>query len=128
MSQTIHRLIKERRVLSEGSVLKLDYVVGHKFYYKGGLSKQIQAFGLDWKDGTVVEKVPPVKNPAGVEDRGSEYEAYLEGPNGKILHIKADTTSVGSFTHVKESGSPPSGAEWEELIIKELNPEVIFCY
>ena len=121
MSQTIHRLIKERRVLSEGSVLKLDYVVGHKFYYKGGLSKQIQAFGLDWKDGTVVEKVPPVKNPAGVEDRGSEYEAYLEGPNGKILHIKADTTSVGSFTHVKESGSPPSGAELEELIIKEYN-------
>ncbi len=138
MSETIHRLIKERRenLLLEGSVLKLDYVVGHKFYYKGGLSKQIQAFGLEWKEGTVVEKINPVKNPAGVEDRGSEYEVYLRGPNGKILHIKADTTSVGSFTHVAESGAPPKGAEWEELIIKEYNdlnktdthPKVIETY
>ena len=106
--------------VSEASILKPDYVAGQKFQYKG-----------DWKDlnkhgyekGDIFQIVKPttkVVDVIGSED--AEHEKFLQGKDGKVVHIKGGVGyRAGSFTHLKASGSPPTGAEWEECIIYAYN-------
>jgi len=108
-----------KKPLVEASILKPDYVIGHKFMYKGGI-KEFDAEGF--KHGDVFIAVKPTKRVTaflGTED--GQFEKYLQ--NGKkTFHIKGGAGYKSAyFNHVKEGGDTPSGAQWEELIIYEYN-------
>ena len=116
---TDNKIIIEKKPLVEASILKPDYAIGHKFFYKGGI-KEFDAEGF--KLGDVFTAVKPTKRVTaflGTED--GQFEKYLEC-NGKTFHIKGgEGYKSAYFNHVKESGDTPSGAQWEELIIFEYN-------
>ena len=104
--------------ITEASFLKPDYVIGHKIAYNGKGFKELSALG--YNAGDHFEIISPTKADYTYGD-GSE-EKYLKAPNGKVIHIKGSTSfKSSSFTHVKASGSPPTGAEWEDVIVYAYN-------
>lgn len=104
--------------LAEASILKPDYVIGHKFMYKGGI-KEMDKEGF--KHGDIFTAVVPTKKFIFIGDEEGTNEKYLES-NGKTFHIKGSAGYKSAyFNHVKEGGGKPSGAQWEELIIYEYN-------
>tara|TARA_A100001015_G_scaffold270936_1_gene324041 strand:+ start:5224 stop:6651 length:1428 start_codon:yes stop_codon:yes gene_type:complete len=104
--------------ITEASFLKPDYVVGHNIAYNGKGFKELDALG--YNAGDHFEIISPTKADYTYGD-GPE-EKYLKAPNGKVIHIKGATSfKSSSFTHVKASGSPPTGAEWEDVIVYAYN-------
>ena len=104
--------------ITEGSVMKPDYVVGHKFSWNG---KGVAEFS-DYKKGDVFEIVPPTSNATLIGKEDGELEKFLKAPDGKVFRLKGGAGyKSASFTHSKEGGSPPSGAEWEDLIVFAYN-------
>lgn len=110
-----------KRFISEASFLKPDYVTGHKLIFNGSGFKEF--IDLGYKKGDVFEIVAPNANVHSVfGKKDADKEKFLKGPDGKIFHIKGSASfKSSSFTHMKESGSPPSGAEWEDLIVYAYN-------
>ena len=104
--------------ITEGSVMKSDYVAGHKFVWNG---KGVAEFSA-YKSGDVFEIVPSTPNATLVGKETAEYEKFLKAPDGKVFRLKGGAGyKSSSFTHAKESGSPPSGAEWEDLLVYAYN-------
>tara|TARA_Y100000593_G_scaffold12786_2_gene23728 strand:+ start:17646 stop:19124 length:1479 start_codon:yes stop_codon:yes gene_type:complete len=117
-SQTGKTLVFSRKPLVEASILKPDYVIGHKFLYKGGI-KEMDNEGF--KHGDIFTAVKPIKNAIFIGDEEGENEKWLQSGK-KVFHIKGALGYKSAyFNHVKESGGYPSGAQWEELIIFEYN-------
>jgi hypothetical protein len=110
-----------RSILSEGSILKPDYVVGHKFVYNGKGFKDLKTLG--YVKGDVFELVAENPNAVDVGDQSGSYIKYLKAPNGKILKITGNSESAksGHFTHLPAAGSPPKANEWEDLIVYAYN-------
>ncbi len=107
--------------LNEASILKPDYVIGHSFIWQG-TNKIISSIFEPYEKVTIVK---PVGNPdAFYGDEDGEYEKFFKGQkSGKFLHIKSNSQAPlsSSWTHYKEDGSPPAGAQWEDLIVVEYN-------
>ena len=104
--------------ITEASVMKPDYVPGHKFVWKGDGVKE---FG-NYKKGDVFAVVAPSDDVVLVGKEDGEYEKYLQAPDGKVFLFKGGLSyKSSSFTHLKSAGSPPSGAEWENLIVYAYN-------
>ena len=109
--------------LFEASIMKPDYVVGQKFVFNGNW-KELAGYGYTKND--VFEIVKPVSNPhaelASKTASDTALTKHLEGPDGKVFSITGSLGyQSGSFTHLKAAGSPPTGAQWEELIIFAYN-------
>lgn len=106
--------------IAEASFLKPDYVIGHKIMFNGKGFSELE--GLGYKKGDVFEIVGATTAIKTFGSADGAEEKYLKGPDGKVLHMKGATGyKSSSFTHVKESGSPPSGAEWEDVIVYAYN-------
>jgi hypothetical protein len=104
--------------ITEASFLKPDYVIGHKVAFNGKGFRELDALG--YKPGDHFEIIAATKADYTYGD--GPAEKYLKAPNGKVIHIKGATEfKSGSFTHVKASGSPPTGAEWEDVIVYAYN-------
>ena len=104
--------------IAEASFLKPDYVIGHKVAYNGNGFKELDALG--YKPGDHFEIIAATKADYTYGD--GPAEKYLKAPNGKVIHIKGATGfKSSSFTHVKASGAPPTGAEWEDVIVYAYN-------
>jgi len=104
--------------ITEASFLKPDYVIGHKVAYNGKGFKELSALG--YKPGDHFEIIAATKADYTYGD--GPAEKYLKAPNGKVIHMKGATGfKSSSFTHVKASGSPPTGAEWEDVIVYAYN-------
>ena len=115
---TENKIVIEKKPLVEASILKPDYVIGHKFLYKGGI-KEMDSDGF--KHGDIFVAVKPTKKAIFIGDENGENEKYLES-NKKVYHIKGGQGYKSAFfNHVREGGDIPSGAQWEELIIYEYN-------
>ena len=112
---------KFKSFISEASIMKPDYVNGHKVTYKGSGFSELDKLG--YKKGDVFEIVgetPRVDLAVGKE--GSDFTKYLKGPDGKIILLRGGLSyKASSFTHYKEGGEMPSGAEWEDLIVYAYN-------
>lgn len=112
-----------KQVISEASVLKPDYVIGHKFVWKGIGVKEFE--NAKYKKGDVFEIVPAPSKLEKVPLIGNEdgaFEKFLKGPDNKVWRMKGSAGyKASSFTHMKSSGSSPSGAEWEDLIVYAYN-------
>lgn len=112
------------KVISEASIMKADYVIGYSFVWKGGkgTNKDISSIFGEMEKVTIVK---PVKNPdLFYGDENGTKEKYFQGQDsGKVLHVKSnsDAPLSTSWIHYKADGSPPSGAEWEDLIVVEFN-------
>ena len=107
--------------ITEASFLKPDYVIGHKVMYNGKGFKDLDVLG--YKKGDTFEIVGQTKNVAkmfGSEDGAAEK--FLKAPDGKIYQFRGATSfKSSSFTHLKSAGSPPTGAEWEDVIVYAYN-------
>ena len=104
--------------IAEASFLKPDYVIGHKVAYNGKGFKELSALG--YKPGDHFEIIAATKADYTYGD--GPAEKYLKAPNGKVIHMKGATGfKSSSFTHVKAAGSPPSGAQWEDVIVYAYN-------
>ena len=115
---TGNKIVYRKPSLSEASILKPDYVIGHKFLYKGGI-KEFDNEGF--KHGDVFTAVKPTKNAIFIGDEEGANEKWLESGK-KTFHIKGGAGYKSAyFNHVREGGDVPSGAQWEELIIYEYN-------
>jgi len=112
---------KFKSFISEASIMKPDYVVGHKVSWKGSDFAELGKLG--YNKGDVFEIVGPGQKVAAVVGKeGSEYEKFLKGPDGKVIHIRGGLSyKASAFTHYKEGGGIPSGAEWEDLIVYAYN-------
>lgn len=112
---------KFKTFISEASVMKPDYVVGHKVIFNGKGFKELLQLG--YKKGDIFELVGPGQKVAltvGKDD--APFEKFLLAPDGKIIHMKgAAGYKSSSFTHDKGAGAMPSGAEWEDLIVYAYN-------
>ena len=105
--------------MTEASFLKPDYVVGHKISFNGTGFRELSALG--YNAGDHFEIISPVSKVDYTHGDGA-VEKYLKAPDGKVIHIKGSTSfKSSSFTHVRASGSPPSGAEWEDVIVYAYN-------
>ena len=106
--------------IAEARLLKPDYVIGQKFAYNGKAFKELDALG--YKSGDHFEIIAATKADYTYGD--GPAEKYLKAPNGKVIHIKGPASlsfKSSSFTHVKAAGSPPSGAQWEDVIVYAYN-------
>ena len=105
-------------MLDEASVMKPDYVAGHEFIYKGKGVKELQGYN----NGDVFTIVAPDNKAIEVSSRGGDIVKYLKAPDGKVFKFVGGAGSYQSyFTHNKAAGKPPSGAEWEDLIVYAFN-------
>jgi len=110
-----------RSFIAEASFMKNDYVIGHRVMFKGQNFKELSDLG--YNKGDVFEIVATTAKPVKVfgPADGTE-EKFLKGPDGKIYQFRGGTSyKSGAFTHVKSAGSPPSGAEWEDVIVYAYN-------
>lgn len=106
--------------ISEASFLKPDYVIGHKIMFNGNAFAELEKLG--YKKGDVFEIVGKTTAIKMFGSETGDEEKYLKGPDGKVIHVKgAKGYKSGSFTHVKAAGSPPTGAEWEDVIVYAYN-------
>jgi len=107
--------------VAEASILKPDYVVGHKVVFKGKDFPTLVKMG--YKEGDIFEIVGPVSKVDAFDGKeDGEFEKFLKAPDGKIIHVKGGQgTRSSAFTHYKEGGGMPSGAEWEDLIVFAYN-------
>ncbi len=113
-----NEIVIEKKPLVEASILKPDYVIGHKFLYKGGI-KEFDNEGF--KHGDIFTAVKPTKKAIFIGDEEGANEKWLESGK-KTFHIKGGAGYKSAyFNHVREGGDVPSGAQWEELIIYEYN-------
>jgi hypothetical protein len=109
-----------RNYLNEASILKPDYVEGHKFAWNGKGVKEFETAG--YKRNNIFTVVTGSEGAVLIGSQDAENEKYLQGPDGKVWHFKGGLSfKASSFTHVKESGGTPSGAEWENLIVFAYN-------
>jgi hypothetical protein len=108
--------------LVEASIMKGDYVVGHKFVWKGTTIKEWLTAG--YKAGDVFELVAQTDDAVLIGTEDGKLEKWMKGPDGKVWHVKgSDGFKATSFTHLKSSGSPPSGAQWEDVIVYAYNTQ-----
>jgi|TARA_B110000503_G_C7117245_1_gene400944 hypothetical protein len=107
--------------IAEASFMKTDYVIGHRIMFNGSSFKELSDLG--YNKGDEFEIVAKTTNPAKVfGSAAGAAEKYLKAPDGKIYQFNGATSfKSSSFTHVKASGSPPSGAEWEDVIVYAYN-------
>ena len=112
--------------LREASIIDPKYKVGHMFQYKGGFAKSdFESIGV--KEGDAVTKVgdttPDVVWTSKGAEEDFEFEAFLQSENGKVIRLRSNSagSGSGSFSLLKAAGAPPSGSQWEELIIVEYN-------
>ena len=115
------RRFKTFATINEASVMKSDYVAGHKVVFNGKGFKELLQLG--YKKGDIFELVGPGQKVAlSVGKADAPNEKFLLGPDGKIIQMNgADGFKSTSFTHHKESGAMPSGAEWEDIIVYAYN-------
>lgn len=109
-----------KKFISEASIVKPEYVEGHKFAWNGTSIKEFDRAGYKKNDiFTIVGK----SNDAIVIGNSGDYEKYLQAPDGKVYLFRGNKSFKStSFTHVKgEGGGIPSGAEWEDLIVYAYN-------
>ena len=105
-------------MLDEASVMKPDYVAGHEFIFNGKGIKELSAY----KSGDVFTIVPPTKNATLVGKEDGTEKKFLKAPDGKVFEFRGGVGfKASSFTHNKAAGKPPSGAEWEDLIVYAFN-------
>jgi hypothetical protein len=105
---------------TEASILKPDYVIGHKFSWNGKGIKEFEDAGYKRNDQFVI--VGPTDKATLLGTKDGKFEKYLLAPDGKTWLFKGGVGyKASSFTHVKESGGTPSGAEWENLIVYAYN-------
>ena len=111
--------------MNEASIMKPDYVIGHSVIWNG-TNKIISGIFEPYEKVTIVKSAG---NPdAFYADEDGEYEKFFKGQNsGKFLHIKSNSLAPlsSSWVHYKEDGSPPAGAQWEDLIVVETNDAVL---
>ena len=112
---------KFKSFITEASIMKPDYVIGHKVIWKGSDFSELNKLG--YKKGDVFEIVGAgQKVELVVGKEGSDHEKFLKGPDGKVIHVRGGLGYKSSaFTHFKEGGGIPSGAEWEDLIVYAYN-------
>lgn len=110
-----------KKFISEASIVKPDYVVGHKFSWNGVSIKEFDRAGYKRNDiFTIVDK----KDSATlIGSPNGDYEKYLQGPDGKVFLFKGNKAFKSTaFTHVRGAGAGiPTGAEWEDLIVYAYN-------
>ena len=106
-------------MLNEASIMQDKYMPGHKFEYTGsGGTKTLEG---SYKNGDLFTIVNPDKNAIEIAGRGSK-ERYLKAPDGKVFKLVGGESSHSSvFRKSKEGGKPPSGAEWEDVIVYAFN-------
>ena len=106
-------------MLNEASIMQDKYMPGHKFEYTGsGGGKELSG---SYKDGDLFTIVPPARNAIEISGKGNK-ERYLKAPDGKVFKLVGGESSHGSvFRKSKEGGKPPSGAEWEDVIVYAFN-------
>ena len=105
-------------MLDEASVMKPDYVPGQELEFTGG---SIRGMETSYRDGDVFTVVPPTKNAIELGGKG-DIEKYLKAPDGKVYKLVGGLGSFGGkFRKSKSGGKPPSGAEWEDLIVYAFN-------
>ena len=106
---TENKIVIEKKPLVEASILKPDYVIGHKFLYKGGI-KEMDKEGF--KHGDIFTAVKPTKKAIFIGSEDGSNEKWLESGK-KVFHVKGGLGYKSAyFNHVKESGGTPSGAQW----------------
>ena len=113
-------VISFRKFISEASIVKPEYVEGHKFAWNGTSIKEFDIARYKKNDiFTIVGK----SNDAITIGNTGEYEKYLQAPDGKVYLFRGNKSFKStSFTHVKGEGAGiPSGAEWEDLIVYAYN-------
>ena len=109
-----------KNYFTEASILKPDYVVGHKFVYNGKGIKEFANAG--YKEGDVFEIVSATKGAIQIGKDDGTAEKYLKGPDNKVYLFRGGFGfKASSFTHLKTEGDAPSGAEWEDLIVYGYN-------
>ena len=114
------RRFKTFKSLAEASLMKPDYVIGHKVVWKGTDFAELGRLG--YNKGDVFEIVSGGKVEVSVGKETGEFEKFIKGPDGKVIRIKGGAGYKSSaFTHYKEGGGIPSGAEWEDLIVVAYN-------
>ena len=111
-------------LMNEASVMKPDYVKGMKFMYVGKGFSELDKLG--YKRGDVFEIIPNLEDREAYKVFVSTDETApiktLSAPKGETIGLQGSTGyKSAAFTHVKASGSPPSGAEWEDCIVFAYN-------
>lgn len=113
--------ISFKKFISEASIVKPDYVVGHKFSWNGTSIKEFEKAGYKRNDiFTIVDKTDTailIGSPNG------DYEKYLQGPDGKVFLFRGNKAFKSTaFTHVRGAGAGiPTATEWEDLIVYAYN-------
>ena len=107
-------------MLDEASVMQDKYMPGHKFEYTGsGGTKTLEG---SYKDGDIFTIVNPARNAIEIGTGKGSKEKYLKAPDGKVFKFTGGESSHSSvFRKSKEGGKPPSGAEWEDVIVYAFN-------
>jgi hypothetical protein len=114
------RRFKTFASINEASLMKPDYVIGHKVVWKGTDFAELGKLG--YTKGDVFEIVSGGKVEVSVGKETGEIEKFIKGPDGKVIRLKGGQGYKSSaFTHYKEGGGIPSGAEWEDLIVFAYN-------
>ena len=111
-------VIEKKPLVYEASIMKPDYAVGHKFFYKGGISEMDKE---GFKHGDIFTAVPPTKKAIFIGKEDGKLDKYLE-KDKVVFHFKGGEGYKSTyFNHLKAGGDVPNGAQWEELIIYEYN-------
>lgn len=114
-------VVSFNKFISEASIVKPDYVVGHKFSWNGASIKEFEQAG--YKRNDVFTIVDTTAGATLIGSPNGEYEKYLKGPDGKVFLFKGNKAFKStSFTHIRGAGAGiPNGAEWEDLIVYAYN-------
>ena len=106
-------VIEKKPLVYEASIMKPDYAVGHKFFYKGGISEMDKE---GFKHGDIFTAVPPTKKAIFIGKEDGKLDKYLE-KDKVVFHFKGGEGYKSTyFNHVKAGGDVPNGAQWLSLI------------
>ena len=82
------RRFKTFASINEASLMKPDYVIGHKVVWKGTDFAELGKLG--YTKGDVFEIVSGGKVEVSVGKETGEIEKFIKGPDGKVIRLKAD--------------------------------------